>query len=62
MSKNKAVTEAIPIDLTSISITKQTEVEPNKEGSAVVGSQKTVPDDILQVYRVTNKKKKMRNS
>ena len=54
--KNDAVTEAIPEDLKSISNTKQVEVEPNTEGSSVLGLQWTVTDDSLQVCRGTNKK------
>ena len=37
ISKNDAVTEAIPEDLKSISNTKQVEVEPNTEGSSLLG-------------------------
>ena len=49
------VCKAIPVDLKSISNTKQVEVELNKDGSSVLGLQKTVTDDSLQVYRGTNK-------
>ena len=55
ISNNEAVTEAIPKDLKSISNTKQVEVEPNTEGSSVLGLQWAVTDDTLQVCRVTNK-------
>ena len=37
ISNNDAVTEAIPEGLESISNTKQVEVEPNTEGSSVLG-------------------------
>ena len=55
ISNNDEVTEAIPEDLKSISNTKQVEVEPNTEGSSVLGLQWTVTDDSLQVCRGTNK-------
>ena len=55
ISNNDAVTKAIPENLKSISNTKQVEVEPNKEGSSVLGLQWTVTDDSLQVCRVRNK-------
>ena len=55
ISNNDAVTEAIPEDLKSISNTKQVEVEPNTEGSSVLGLQWTVIDDSLQVCRGTSK-------
>ena len=55
ISNNDAVTKAIPENLKSISNTKQVEVEPNKEGSSVLGLQWTVTDDSLQVCKVTNK-------
>ena len=55
ISNNDAVTKAIPEDLKSISNTKQVEVEPNTEGSSVLGLQWTVTDDSLQVCRGTNK-------
>ena len=55
ISNSDAVTEAIPEDLKSISNTKQVEVEPNTEGSLVLGLQWTVIDDSLQVCRNTNK-------
>ena len=55
ISNNDAVTEAIPKELKSISNTKQVEVEPNTEGSSVLGLQWTVSDDSLQVCRRTNK-------
>ena len=54
-SNNDAVTEAIPEDLQSISNTKQVELEPNTEGSSVLGLQWSVTDDSLQVCRGTNK-------
>ena len=52
---NEAVTKKIPEDLKSISNTKQVEVEPNTEGSSVLGLQWTVIDDSFQVCRGTNK-------
>ena len=55
ISNNDAVTKAIPEDLKSIINTKQVEVEPNTEGSSVLGLQWTVTDDSLQVCRGTNK-------
>ena len=55
ISNNDAVTEAIPEDLKSISNTKQVEVEPNTEGSSVLGLQWIVSDDKLQVSRGTIK-------
>ena len=55
ISNNDAVTEAIAVDLKSISNTKQVEVEPNTEGSSVLALQWTVTDDSLQVCRGTNK-------
>ncbi|XP_075243805.1 uncharacterized protein LOC142338058 [Convolutriloba macropyga] len=46
------VCKAIPVGLKSISITKQVEVEPNTEGSSVLGLQWTVSDGLLlQVCR-----------
>ena len=54
-SNNVAVTKAIPEDLKSISNTKQVEVEPNTEGSSVLGLPRTVTDDSLQMCRGTNK-------
>ena len=56
ISNCDAVTEAIPEDLKSISNTKQVKVEPNKEGSSVLGLQWTVTDNSLQVCGGTNKK------
>ena len=56
ISNNDEVTEAIPEDWKSISNTKQVEVEPNAEGSSVLGLQWTVTDDSFQVCRGTNKK------
>ena len=55
ISNNDEVTEAIPEDLKWISNTKQVEVEPNAEGSSVLGLQWTVTEDNLQVCRGTNK-------
>ena len=49
------VNKAIPGDLRSVSKTKQVEVEPNKEGSSVLGLQWTITDDSLQVCRGTSK-------
>ena len=55
ISKNDAVTKAIPEDLKSISNMKQFEVKPNTEGSSVLGLQWTLIDDSSQVCRDTNK-------
>ena len=55
ISNNHAITKAIPEDLKSISNTKQVEVEPNTEGSSVLGLQWNVIDDSLQVCRGTNR-------
>ena len=55
ISNNDAVNKAIPEDLKSISNRKQVEVEPNTEGSSVLGLQWIVTDDSLQVQRGTNK-------
>ena len=55
ISNNDALTKAIPEDLRSIRNKKQVEVEPNTEGSSVLGLQWTVTDDSLQVCRRTNK-------
>ena len=55
ISNNDAITKAIPEDLKSISNTKQVEVEPNTEGSLVLGLQWAVTDDSPQVCRGTNK-------
>ena len=54
-SNNDAVTKAIPEDLKSISNTEQVEVEPNTEGSSVLGLQWIVTDDSFQVCRGKNK-------
>ena len=45
----------IPEGLKSISNTKQVHVEPNAQGSSVLGVQWNVTDDSLQVCRGTNK-------
>ena len=55
ISNNDAVSEAIPEDLNSISKKTQIEVQPNTDGSSVLGLQWTVTDDSLQVCRGTNK-------
>ena len=55
ISNNDAFTKAILERLKSISNTKQVEVEPNMEGFSVLGLQRTVFDDSLQVCRGTNK-------
>ena len=55
ISNNNAGTKAIPEDLKSISNTKQFEVEPDTEGSSVLGLQWTVINGRLQVCRGTNK-------
>ena len=52
---NDAVTEAIPEVLKSLSNTKQVEVEPNTEGSSVLGLQWIVTNDSFQGCRGTNK-------
>ena len=43
------------VDLKSISNTKQVELDPNTEGSSVLGLQWTITDDSLQVCRGTKK-------
>ena len=55
ISKNDAVSEAIPVDLKRISNTKQVEVEPNTEGLPVLGLQWTVTGDSLQKCRGKNR-------
>ena len=45
ITNSDVVTNATPEDLRSISNTKQVEVEPSKEGSAVLGLHWTVTDD-----------------
>ena len=55
ISNRDAFTKAIPKDLKPISNTKQIEVEPNTEGSSVVGLQWNFTDDSLLVRRDTNK-------
>ena len=55
ISNSDEVFKAIPVDLKSISNIKQVEVEPNTEGSSVLGLQWTVTDDSLHVCRGTNK-------
>ena len=55
MSNNDAVTKVIREGLKSISNTRQVEVEPNTEGSSLLGLQRTVTDDSLQECRGTNK-------
>ena len=57
ISNSDEVCKAIPVDLKSISNTKQVEVEPNTEGFSVLGLQWTVTDDSGQVCRGTNKGK-----
>ena len=54
-SNNDAVTKTIQEDLKSVGNAKQVEVEPNTEGSSVLGLQWTITDDSLQVCRGTNK-------
>ena len=56
ISNNDAVTKAIPEVLMSISSTKQVKVEPNTEGSSVLGLQWTVIDDSLQYAEVKTRK------
>ena len=47
ISNNDSVTETILEDLKSISDTKQVDVEPNTEGSSVLGLQWTLTVDIF---------------
>ena len=54
ISSKAAGTKGIPEDLKSISNTKQVEVEPNAEGSSVLGLQWTVTNHSLQECRGTN--------
>ncbi|XP_075243928.1 uncharacterized protein LOC142338177 [Convolutriloba macropyga] len=55
ISNNNEVNTVIPEGLKSISKTKQVDVEPNAQGSSVLGLQWNVTDDSLQVCRGTNK-------
>ena len=55
ISINDGVTEAIQEKMKSISNTKQVELEPNTEGSSVLGLKGTVADDSLQLCRSMNK-------
>ena len=55
ISNSDKFSEAIPVDMKSISNTKQVEMKPNTEGSSVFGLQWTLTDDSLQVCRGTNK-------
>ena len=55
ISNKDALTKAIAEDLKSIRNTKQVEVEPNAEGSSMLGLQWTVTVDNCQVCRGTNK-------
>ena len=55
ITNSDTVTIAIPEDLRSTSKTKQVEVEPNQEGSSVLGLQWTITNDSLQVFRGTSK-------
>ena len=55
ISNNDEVNTVIPEILKSISNTKQVDVEPNAQGSSVLGLQWNVTDDSLQVCRCTNK-------
>ena len=55
ISNSDDVCKAIPVDLKSISNTKQVEVEPNTERFSVLGLKWTVTDDSLQICRGTNK-------
>ena len=45
----------IPEGLKPISNTKQVDVEPNAQGSCVIGMQRNVTDDSLQICRGNNK-------
>ena len=55
ITNSDLVSNAIPVDLRSISNTKQVEVEPDKDGSSVLGLQWTITDDSLQVCKGTGK-------
>ena len=55
ITNSDTVTNAIPVDLRSISNQKQVEIEPSKEGSSVLELQLTIIDDNLQVCRGTSK-------
>ena len=54
ITNGNKVTEEIPVDLGSISDTKQVEVERNKGGSSVLGLQWTVTEDSLKVCMGTS--------
>ena len=56
ISNNDAVTEANPEDLKSTSSTKQVKVEPNSEGTSVLGLQWTFTDDSFKCAEVWTKK------
>ena len=58
ISNSDAVTEAIPEDLKSISNTKQVEVEPNTEGSSVLGLQWTLTMTISKYAEIQTRKLK----
>ena len=55
ISNNDKVNAVIPESLNSISNTKKVDVEPNTQGSPVLGLPWNVTDDSLQVCRGTNK-------
>ena len=55
ISKSEKDSEAISVDLKSISNTKEVELESNTEGSSVIALQWSVTDDSLQVCRGTSK-------
>ena len=55
ISNNDEVNALIPEGLKSVSNTKQVDVEPNAQGSFVLGLQWKVTDGSLQVCRGTNK-------
>ena len=49
ITNSDVVTNAIPVDLRSISNTKQVGIQPSKEGSSVLGLQWTIIDDSLRL-------------
>ena len=55
ISNNDEVKAVIPEGLKSISNTKQVDIEPNAQGSSLLGLQWNVTDDNLQFCRGTNK-------
>ena len=59
VSNNDELNAVIPEGLESISNTKQVDIEPNAQGSSVLGLQWNVTDDSLQVCRGSNKEVKV---